>query len=191
LRIVRHYGCKIEEDFELTNAYAINSQNEGKTLLDSKKIQDFPQLDDLDRSILTLLAQNGRMSNAELAEQVGLAQSTCLGRVRALVQAGVITSFTAEIAPEALGLQLQALISVTLRAGARANLSEFMAQMRIHPQVIQIFFLGGTEDFIVHLAVRNSDEVREFVLEQLSNNASVANTRTNIVFDHFHKGPLG
>ena len=171
--------------------HAIYSESEAKKMLDSKKIQEFPQLDQLDRSILSLLAQNGRMSNAELAEQVGLAQSTCLGRVRALVQSGVIRSFTAEIAPEALGLQLQALISVTLRAGARANLSEFMAQMRSHPQVIQIFFLGGTEDFIVHVAVRNSDEVREFVLEQLSNNASVANTRTNIVFDHFHKGPLG
>jgi DNA-binding Lrp family transcriptional regulator len=72
-----------------------------KTMLDSKKIQDFPQLDHLDRTILGLLAQNGRMSNAELAEQVGLAQSTCLGRVRTLVQAGVIRSFTAEIAPEA------------------------------------------------------------------------------------------
>ena len=168
-----------------------NSEKIGKSKLDSKKIQDYPQLDDLDRSILGLLAQNGRMSNSELAEQVGLAQSTCLGRVRALVQAGVIRSFTAEIAPEALGLQLQALISVTLRAGARANLSEFMAQMRSHPQVIQVFFLGGTEDFIVHVAVRNSDEVREFVLAQLSNNASVANTRTNIVFDHYHKGPLG
>jgi DNA-binding Lrp family transcriptional regulator len=191
LRIIRHCRCKIEEDLQHLAFCAIYSENRGNTLLDSKKIQDFPQLDELDRSILGLLAQNGRMSNAELAEQVGLAQSTCLGRVRALVQSGVIRSFTAEITPEALGLQLQALISVTLRAGARANLSEFMAQMRNHPQVIQIFFLGGTEDFIVHVAVRNSDEVREFVLEQLSNNASVANTRTNIVFDHFHKGPLG
>ncbi len=170
---------------------AIYSESEAKNMLDSKKIHEYPALDQIDRSILSLLAQNGRMSNAELAEQIGLAPSTCLGRVRALVQSGVIRSFTAEIAPEALGLQLQALISVTLRAGARANLSEFMAQMRNHPQVIQIFFLGGTEDFIVHVAVRNSDEVREFVLEQLSNNASVANTRTNIVFDHFHKGPLG
>ena len=62
--------------------------------------------------------------------------------------------------------------------------------MSAHPQVIQVFFLGGSEDFLVHVAVRNSDEVREFVLEQLSNNASVANTRTNIVFEHFHKGPI-
>jgi DNA-binding Lrp family transcriptional regulator len=191
LRIIRDKVCKFEEDLEILDLGANYSERAGKTLMDSKKIQEYPQLDELDRSILGLLAQNGRMSNAELAEQVGLAQSTCLGRVRALVQAGVIRSFTAEIAPEALGLQLQALISVTLRAGARANLSEFMAQMRSHPQVIQIFFLGGTEDFIVHVAVRNSDEVREFVLAQLSNNASVANTRTNIVFDHYHKGPLG
>jgi len=80
---------------------------------------------------------------------------------------------------------------VTLRAGARANLATFMKQMEEHPQVIQVFFLGGAEDFIVHVAVQDSDAIREFVLEQLSSNASVANTRTNIVFDHFHKGPIG
>lgn len=160
-------------------------------LIDSKKIQGYPELDEIDIRLLELLSKNGRMTNAELAAETGIAASTCLGRVRNLVQSGVITGFSAEIAPKALGLELQALISVTLRAGARANLSEFAKQMRSHPQVIQVFFLGGAEDFMVHLGVRNSDEVREFVLEQLSNNASVANTRTNIVFDHFHKGPLG
>jgi DNA-binding Lrp family transcriptional regulator len=102
----------------------------------------------------------------------------------------VIRSFAADIAPEALGLELQALISVSLRAGARANLASFMTAMREHPQVIQVFFLGGAEDFIVHIAVADSDAAREFVLDQLSNNASVATTRTNIVFDHFHKGPI-
>ncbi len=65
-----------------------------------------------------------------------------------------------------------------------------MGHIRSHPKLIQVFFLGGTEDFIVHVAVRNSDEVREFVLTQLSNNPAVANTRTNLVFDHFHKGPI-
>lgn len=160
-------------------------------LIDSKKIQSFPGLDETDLRLLELLSRNGRMTNAELATETGIAPSTCLGRIRALVQSGVITGFSAEIEPKALGLELQALISVTLRAGARANLNDFAKQMREHPKVIQVFFLGGAEDFMVHLAVRNSDEVREFVLEQLSNNASVANTRTNIVFDHFHKGPLG
>lgn len=157
---------------------------------ESKKIQPIVALDDTDLELLRILSANGRISNAELAEQVGLAASTCLGRVRRLIESGTIKSFTAEVAPEAIGLELQALISVTLRAGARANLASFMQQMREHPQVVQVFFLGGQEDFIVHVAVRNSEEVREFVLEQLSNNASVANTRTNIVFDHYHKGPI-
>jgi DNA-binding Lrp family transcriptional regulator len=157
----------------------------------SQDIQSKFDLDDLDREILAILEKNGRVSNADLAAEVGLAASTCLGRVRNLVESGVIRSFGAEIEPEALGLNLQALISVTLRAGARANLATFMKQMQEHPQVIQVFFLGGSEDFIVHVAVPDSDAVREFVLDQLSNNASVANTRTNIVFDHFHKGPIG
>lgn len=156
----------------------------------SKKIQPTIELDETDFELLRVLSTNGRISNADLAQQVGLAPSTCLGRVRRLVEGGAIVSFAAEVAPAAIGLELQALISVTLRAGARANLASFMQAMREHPQVIQVFFLGGQEDFIVHVAVRNSDEVREFVLEQLSNNASVANTRTNIVFEHFHKGPI-
>lgn len=154
----------------------------------SKNIQ--PQLDGVDREILKELSRNARISNAELAAKVGIAPSTCLGRVKTLVEQRVIRSFSAEISPASLGLELQAVISVTLRAGARANLAAFMQSMREHPQVIQVFFLGGAEDFLVHVAVRNSEEIREFVLEQLSNNASVANTRTNIVFEHSHKGPI-
>lgn len=148
-------------------------------------------LDSIDKALVSELSRNARITNAELAEKVGIAPSTCLTRVRNLVSQKVIRGFSAEISPKHLGLELQAMISVTLRAGARANLAEFMKTMSAHPQVIQVFFLGGSEDFLVHVAVRNSDEVREFVLEQLSNNASVANTRTNIVFDHFHKGPIG
>ena len=148
------------------------------------------QLDAIDREILKELARNARISNAELASKVGIAPSTCLGRVRSLVELKIIRSFSAEISPAALGLELQAVISVTLRAGARSNLAQFMQSMKEHPQVIQVFFLGGAEDFLVHVAVKNSAEVREFVLEQLSNNASVANTRTNIVFEHSHKGPI-
>jgi DNA-binding Lrp family transcriptional regulator len=151
----------------------------------------YPQLDATDRLLLELLSSNGRMTNAELAQAAEIAPSTCLARVRSLVSSGVIKGFSAEVAPAALGLELEALISVTLRAGARSNLATFMKQMKEHHQVVQVFFLGGNEDFIVHVAVKNSDELREFVLEQLSNNASVANTRTNLVFDHFHKGPLG
>ena len=142
-------------------------------------------VDDVDQEIIRLLSKNARMTNADLAAAVGVAQSTCISRVRALVSRGVITGFAANVDLAKLGFDSQVLISVTLKAGARAHLSDFMKQMQSQPRVVQVFFLGGAEDFIVHLAVRNSDEVREFVLENLSNNATVASTRTNLVFEHF------
>ena len=147
-------------------------------------------LDEIDHELLRLLTKNSRMTNADLAAAVGIAQSTCITRVRSLVSRGVISGFTANVDPAAVGLSSQVLISVTLRAGARSHLADFMKEMRNLPEVIQVFFLGGSEDFIVHLAVRDNDHVREFVLENLSSNATVASTRTNMVFEHFHKGPV-
>ena len=155
----------------------------------SKNLLSKIELDEIDHELIRLLTQNARSTNADLAAAVGIAQSTCITRVRSLQDRGVITGFSANVEPAALGLGTQVLISVTLRAGARAHLSDFMNAMRQRPEVIQVFFLGGAEDFIVHLAVANPDEVREFVLENLSNNATVASTRTNLVFEHFHKGP--
>ena len=155
----------------------------------SKNLQPETPLDEIDLDLIRLLQQNARITNADLATAVGIAQSTCITRVRSLISRGIISGFSANVEPSKLGLGTEVLISVTLRAGARAHLSDFMQQMRERPEVIQVFFLGGSEDFIVHLAVENSDAVREFVLENLSNNATVASTRTNLVFEHFHKGP--
>ena len=148
------------------------------------------ELDEIDHELLRLLNQNARITNADLAEAVGIAPSTCITRVRSLVSRGVITGFSASINPASVGLASQVLISVSLRAGARSHLADFMNEMRSLPEVIQVFFLGGSEDFIVHLAVRDNDHVREFVLENLSSNATVASTRTNMVFEHFNKGPV-
>lgn len=166
--------------------YAKNySKNRGKV-----KNISHQEIDEIDQALIRLLSQNARITNAQLAQETGIAQSTCISRVRALVSKGIIQGFTANVDPAALGLGLQVLISVTLRATARQQLSQFMEEMRKLPEVVQVFFLGGSEDFIVHLAVRDSEHVREFVLANLSANPSVANTRTNMVFEHFHKGPL-
>jgi len=56
------------------------------------------------------------------------------------------------------------------------------------PRVVQLFFLGGSEDFIIHLSARDTDDVRDFVLENLSANPAVASTRTSMVFEHFYNG---
>ena len=90
----------------------------------SKKVQPV-ELDQQDRQMLQILSSNGRISNADLAAALDLAPSTTLMRLRRLMEQGVIQSFSADISPSAIGLELQALISVTLRAGARANLADF------------------------------------------------------------------
>lgn len=145
-------------------------------------------LDETDSILVAALQDDGRMPNSRLAELAGIAPSTCVARVRSLVDRGVITGFHAEVDPAALGWGLQALISVGIRSGARQRITEFADELRALPEVVQLFFLGGAEDFIVHVAARDSEQVREFVLERLSANPVVATTRTSLVFDHHHTG---
>ena len=155
----------------------------------SKNLRVEPALDEVDRLIVEELQLNGRMTNAELAERVGIAASTCVARVRSLVSRRVITGFTAQVDPGVIGMTLQVLVSVSIRSGARQRISEFMDELRELPEVMQLFFLGGVEDFIIHLAARDSDHVRDFVMEHLSVHPAVSSTRTSIVFSH-HQNPV-
>ena len=141
-------------------------------------------LDEVDRRIVDALRADARMPNSRLAELVGVAPSTCLARVRSLVERGVITGFTATVSPAALGLGLEALISVSIRTGARQRITEFRDDLEHRPEVRQLFFLGGSEDFVLHVAVHDTDALREFVVEQLSAHPAVASTRTSLVFQH-------
>ncbi|GAA2007410.1 Lrp/AsnC family transcriptional regulator [Microbacterium ulmi] len=141
-------------------------------------------LDEIDLRLVELLQANSRAANNALADAVGIAPSTCLQRIRRLRETGVITRFTVDVDRRVLGLGLQALIGVRIRAGARHEMSAFMTALATLPGVVQTFFLGGDEDFLVHVAVRDSDAVRDFVLEHLSSHPAVAGTRTSLVLDH-------
>jgi DNA-binding Lrp family transcriptional regulator len=142
-------------------------------------------LDEIDVQIVAALARDGRMTNADLATALGVAPSTAHARVRALTDRGVITGFHASIDQRSLGKGLQAIIGVTLRPGARqSSIAAFADEVRRLPQVLQVWFVGGTDDFLVHIAVDGSSEVREFVVEHLSAQQSVASTRTSIVFEY-------
>jgi DNA-binding Lrp family transcriptional regulator len=147
-----------------------------------------PELDDVDRVLVAELLADARISNARLAERAGVAPSTSLARVRSLIDRGVIEAFRAVVDPRALGLGLEALVSVTIKSGARGTLAKFSSEIRQLPEVVQIFFLGGSEDFIIHLATRDSDHVRQFVVDHLSAHPAVASTRTSLVFEHHAPG---
>lgn len=157
--------------------------NSGQTVVQPKDVRP-AELDDVDRRILTLLHVDARMANSALAEAVGIAPSTCHGRVRRLQDAGVIRGFHADIDPAAIGLPLQAMISVTLQAGARGRIRTFVQQIRQRPQVIDVYFLAGADDFIIHVAARDTDDLRSFVVDNLNADADVAGTQTSLIFEH-------
>ncbi|MBW9110441.1 Lrp/AsnC family transcriptional regulator [Microbacterium trichothecenolyticum] len=143
------------------------------------------EVDHLDHQLIAELASRGRATNAALAESLGVAPSTTHARMRALVDDGTITGFHAAVDQARLGRGLQAIIGVTLRGGQReGSIREFAAEIGRHPDVIQLFFVGGTDDFLVHIAVSDSSAVRAFVLDHLSTRQSVASTRTSIIFEY-------
>ena len=141
-------------------------------------------LDDVDRRILAVLHADARIPNSALADAVGIAASTCHGRVRRLQDLGVIRGFYADIDPAAIGLSLQAMISVTLQSSARGKIRNFVQQIRRKPQVIDVYFLAGADDFIIHVAARDTDDLRAFVVENLNADADVAGTQTSLIFEH-------
>jgi DNA-binding Lrp family transcriptional regulator len=149
----------------------------------SKDVQPV-EVDVVDRRILTALHADARMSNSALAELVGIAPSTCHGRVRRLQDLGVIRGFYTDIDPAAIGLTLQAMISVSLQANARGKIRSFIQHIRNRPQVMDVYFLAGADDFILHVAARDTDDLRSFVVENLNADADVAGTQTSLIFEH-------
>lgn len=138
----------------------------------------------MDRRILLALHADARMSNSALADAVGVAASTCHGRVRRLQEIGVIRGFYTDIDPAAVGLSLQAMISVSLQSNARGKIRNFIAHIRKLPQVMDVYFLAGGDDFILHVAARDTDDLRAFVVEHLNADADVAGTQTSLIFEH-------
>ena len=142
------------------------------------------ELDEVDRRILATLHADARISNSALADAVGIAPSTCHGRVRRLQDIGVIRGFYTDIDPAAIGLPLQAMISVSLQSNARGKIGNFIQQIRRKPQVMDVYFLAGADDFIIHVAARDTDDLRSFVVENLNADGDVAGTQTSLIFEH-------
>lgn len=140
-------------------------------------------LDAVDLAILGELVQNGRLTNAALAARVGVAESTCIHRVRALRDAGVITGFHADLDLAALGLTMQAVIKVRLGSHNRDHVNRFHATLSDIPGALRIYHVGGEDDYLVHVAVQSTRALRDLVLEHINVHPLVRHTETQIVFE--------
>ena len=142
------------------------------------------RLDGTDRAILRALADDARISNKELADRVGIAQSTCLARVRTLRATGVIRGYHADIDPRAIGHDLQAMIAIRLQPHARGTMGERVAALSRRPEVLDVYFVAGANDFLLHVATPSTDTLRAFVADHLNRDPAIAGTETNLIFEH-------
>ena len=142
------------------------------------------QLDRTDRAIVARLQNNARISNKELAAAIGVAPSTALERTRRLEADGVLIGYHAEVAPEALGIRLQALVAVTLRQHARPLVEAFEAHALAIPEVVQVFHTTGASDFLVHVAVCDTEHLRSLALAAFTERPEVARIETALLFSH-------
>ena len=141
-------------------------------------------LDRIDLQIVGLLRKNARLSNKEIAERVGLAPSSCLVRTRQLQQAGVITGFKAEVNPLALGVGLQAMISVRLKRHFKPDVEAFRQHALDLPEVVRLYHVAGPIDFLCHVWTRDQEHLRDLAMTAFTARDEVSHIETELIFEH-------
>jgi DNA-binding Lrp family transcriptional regulator len=151
----------------------------------AKMVQQGPgaRLDRIDQQLVDLLQKDGRMPNATLARAVGVAESTCLVRVRSLRERGVIRGIHADVDPAMVGRPVQALIAVRFGGHRRSHFEEFREEVPALPGVLGAFHVSGATDYFVHVACESADALRDFVLDHLTNRPGVLHAETALIFD--------
>lgn len=145
------------------------------------------QLDAIDLALIAALQHDARQTNRELAAAAHISPSTSSQRVHALRRAGVIRGYHADVEPGALGRNVQALTGVTIRPPARQNHDAFRTWAASQPEVISVFAITGRDDYLLHLAVADTDALYAFVVDRLTERGEVANFHTSVVYEHIRR----
>jgi DNA-binding Lrp family transcriptional regulator len=139
------------------------------------------QLDSIDRAILEVLQRDGRLSNVELAQQVHLSPSACLRRVKQLEEAGVIAQYVALLNPKAVGQHGISFTIVNLESTHAAKLEAFEQAVRDAPEILDCFYVAGSNDYLLRFAYRDAEDLERFHAEVLMRLPGVMRTNSMLV----------
>ena len=137
-------------------------------------------LDAIDRKLLAELQDEGRVTNVELAQRVGLTAPPCLRRVRTLEESGVIKGYHAELDASKLGFAITVFALVSLKSQAEEALRQFEDHMRGLPEVRECHMLNGEIDFILKIVSRDLQSFQEFLTSKLTPAPNVASVKTSL-----------
>src|SRR5438105_3713664 len=126
------------------------------------------ELDDIDRRILEILQLDGRLTNLDLARQIGLTPAPTLARVKKLETSGYIKRFAAIADQAKLGLPVTVFVSIILESHKLKTTRDFQTAVNKLPEVLECHHIAGEEDFLLKVVAENPGDYEKFVLEKLS-----------------------
>jgi Lrp/AsnC family leucine-responsive transcriptional regulator len=139
-------------------------------------------MDRYDREILLILQEDGRISNQELAERIGLSPSPCLRRVRALEEAGLIAGYRALLDARKLGLTLMALIHISMDRHTPDRFENFESEIRATPEIMECLLITGQDaDYQLKAVVRDMDAYQELLLNRITRIPGVTGVHSSFV----------
>jgi Lrp/AsnC family leucine-responsive transcriptional regulator len=140
------------------------------------------QLDRYDRQILAVLQEDGRISNLDLAERIGLSPSPCLRRVRALEEAGFLVGYRALVDAKALGLSLMALIHIAMDQHTPERFDAFEKAVSEIPEVLECLLITGQDaDYQLKVVVKDMDAYQELLLNRITRIKGVTGVHSSFV----------
>lgn len=138
--------------------------------------------DRYDRQILQVLQEDGRISNQDLADRIGLSPSPCLRRVRALEEAGIIAGYRAVLDARKLGLTLIALIHISMDRHTPERFENFEAEIRAIPEIVECLLITGQDaDYQLKAVVRDMDAYQELLLDRITRIPGVTGVHSSFV----------
>ena len=138
------------------------------------------KFDDIDVQILRELQRDGRITNVELAQRVGLTAPPCLRRVRGLEEAGIIRSYHADLDAAKLGYGITVFAMVSLRSQAEADLQAFEDYIGQLPEVRECYMLNGEIDFLLKVVARDLQSFQSFLTAHLTSAPNVTSVKTSL-----------
>ncbi len=140
------------------------------------------KLDRIDRHILVLMQRNGRISNLELAEQVGLSPTPCSRRVKRLEESGIVDRHITLLKAEALGLDLTVMIGIAMDRHTPDRFESFERKVAEFPEVLECSIVTGqTADYLLKVVVRDMQHYEQFLLGQLTRLEGVSGVHSSFV----------
>ncbi len=140
-----------------------------------------PQLDGIDLHILRILQSEGRLSNAELADRVGLSPTPCLRRVRRMEQEGIILGYRAELDRSRIGLGLTVLVDMKVDGNRGENLARIQERLKTMPEVLSCHLVAGEFDLMLEVTVPELAAYERFLLDNLMQLQMIKDIRSHVV----------